>query len=204
MIDLPRPHILQRLPSELRIRIYKDLLRRPSSSASEPVTKCIVKRHPPAQLPYNVDCDRYLRASDLTILLVSQQICQEALSIFYSTTHFYFPTFIDLYYYLLRIGPFRRRRIAYLSLTCCGPEAAPAFTLLRECECLKDIRLVFVDGSVPAKEELVRMRALQNVELEIVPCPYPKGARYCYCESGLAEEMEGVREAMMRPRVVGS
>jgi len=69
--------------------------------------------------------------------------------VFYTITYLHFPTYITIY----AISDFLAdAALTYLSVICCGQEAQQAFELLRECESLRNICLVFVSDFVSANK----------------------------------------------------
>lgn len=168
------------LPAEVRERIYKMVL----STDFESVL-----------------LSHYSASLHLSLLLVSRRTYEEAYHIFYSNNLLQFSSTALLFTFLRNVGHTRRQCVTRIAFTLCGGFAEQAFALLKTCQSLKFVRITLPDVLITAYTALCEVRGLDEVDIQLVSCPYPQGNPPCYCMLDPKYAFQELREAMMRPRL---
>lgn len=175
------------LPSELRILIYELLLEAATPSHCQECNKEIAEH-------------RGKRPSALSVMFsVSHQMRVESLSIFYTHQPQSFHSSNSMIKHLDRLSSERLDCIQCISLICRGTCAKEAFELLGRCRGLKTCKLYFLYGFIPARETLYEIRGIRDVKIGIVPLGEREKVELVEHSRRFVEEMEDIRDAMMRP-----
>lgn len=186
--------VAQKLPPEIRLRIYELVLTIPHNHLST---------RPHWGLPY-VFKGPGPKCTDLSLLCVSRQTFLEAFHVFYRYNKLHFESTDMLYKFLKNIGYLRRQQITSIAFGWLWIDlyAKEAFRLLKTCPNLKHMDIIvnsktYPRWTMPNEAALKEVRGMETVEF-LAHWPWKPSYRRRYSEGGIVGD---IKQAMLRPRL---